>query len=43
MQHTAPQVKIDLTWLQYRHALVCVETSIGTLQLTANTDAVEYE
>ncbi len=34
-QCTAPQVKINLTLLQYRTAVVGVETAIRALQLTA--------
>ena len=42
MLSTAPQVKINLTLLQHRTAVVGAETAIWALQLTA-TDAVEYE
>ncbi len=35
MQRIAPQVKINLTLLQYRTAVVGAETAIRPLQLTA--------
>ncbi len=42
MLSTAPQVKINLTLLQYHTAVVGAETAIRALQLTT-TDAVENE
>ena len=44
-QCTAPQVKINLTLLQYRAAVVGAETEIQALQLFKydNAYAVDYE
>ena len=43
-QRTAPQIKINLTLMQYRTVVVCADTVFRALQLTErNTAAVDYE
>ena len=43
MQHIAPQVKVNLTLLQYNTAMISAETAIQALQTHCKANAVDYK